>query len=363
MNILIAAGGSGGHIFPALSLAGELKKINPDCNIVLIGGNRKLELELFKKSNCNYRLFNLIAPSSKLSFRIFLFLLQFIKSIFWSFKLLQELKPKAVVGFGGYISLPLVLAAKCRNIPVIIHEQNVLIGKANRLLAPLANKIALSFKESAPFIKQKRKIVISGNPVRFNFLNKNKSEAVKYFLLEEGKFTIFVTGGSQGAHFLNQVLLELAAKLNEEEKGKLQFIHLTGADDFSRVEQNYKNYKIKAAVFSFLDKMDLAYLAGDLIISRSGATTVAEICAFGQPSILVPYPFAGGHQKFNALALEGRGAAVVIEQKNLNALILKDTIISLLNDNQRLESISTNSRNLSNLGGAEKLAQEVISLC
>lgn len=363
MNILIAAGGSGGHIFPALSLAGELKKRNPDYNIVLIGGDRKLELELFKKSNYNHRLFKLIAPSSKLSFRVFLFLLQFIKSTFWSFKLLQELKPKVVVGFGGYISVPVVLAAKCRNIPVIIHEQNVMPGRANRFLALLADKIALSFEESTPFIKQKRKIIISGNPIRFNFLNKNKSGALKYFFLDEDKFTIFITGGSQGAHFLNQVLVEVTSKLNEAEKNKLQFIHLTGADDFIWVEQNYKNYKIKTVVFSFLDKMDLAYAASDLIISRSGATTVAEICAGGKPSILVPYPFAGGHQKFNALALESRGAAIVIEQKNLNAVVLKDTIISLLNDNKRLKSMSTNSRNLSNVHAAENLAQEVLSLC
>jgi len=172
-----------------------------------------------------------------------------------------------------------------------------------------------------------------------------------------------VIGGSQGAHFLNQILIELIGILSAEEKDKLQFIHLTGAGDFNWVKQCYQNYKSKVAVFSFLEEMDLAYLASDLVISRAGATAIAEICTLGRPAILVPYPYAGGHQRFNALVLKKKGAAVVLEQKELSAEILKENLISLMNNKKHLETISVNSLSLSFAQASENLAGEVLSLC
>ena len=363
MSILIAGGGTGGHIFPALSLAQGLKRKNPGSRIVLVGLNRRLELELFKKNNCDYRLLNLVTPPMKLSFTGILFLLQFIRALFQSYRLIRELKPRVAVGFGGYTSVPVILAAKLKHIPIIIHEQNVLPGRANRFLAGLADRVALSFRESRIFFKQKEKIVVTGNPLHFNFLNKSKADACDHFKLDKDKFTVLVVGGSQGARFLNQILTELTGLLTPEQKNKLQFIHLTGVNDFGWVQQNYRNYKVKAAVFSFLDEIGLAYNASDLVISRAGATTVAEICNFGLPAIFIPYPYAGGHQHYNALALKNKGAAVVLEQKRLTAVTLKNNLIDLMVNKEQLESISANSHKLSFTNARENLAQEVLSLC
>lgn len=363
MNILIAGGGTGGHIFPAFSLARALKKIDPGLKIVFVSSDRKLELELFQKNKCDYRTLKLITPPSGLSFRILLFLSQFIKAFFASNRLVKELKPKAVVGFGSYISLAVILAAKFNRIPVIIHEQNVWPGRANRFLALFANKIAVSFKESYNYIGQKEKLVLTGNPVRFSFSNQNKKEALEHFKLSPNKFTILLMGGSQGAHFLNQLLAELTGILNKEDKDNLQFIHLSGADDFGLVKESYQSAQMNAAVFSFLDEMDLAYLASDLIVGRAGATAIAEICNLGRPSILVPYPYAGAHQKCNALVLQNKGAALVLEQKNLTAEILRNNIISLTADKKRLELMAANSRILSFPQAGENLAGEVINLC
>lgn len=375
MNILIAGGGTGGHIFPALSLAQELRRKNPANKIIFVGSDRKLELELFKKNNCDYRILKLVTPPTSLSFKVLLFLLQFIRALFKSFKLVKEFKPQVVVGFGSYTSVAVILAAKFsdanrgrstpgrKNITILIHEQNVYPGRANRFLGILADKIAISFRESQDYVRQKNKIVITGNPVRFSFLNKDKAVALKYFKLVPDKFTILVMGGSQGAHFLNQALVKLISILRAEERDKLQFIHLTGTGDFNWVKQCYQNYEGKAAIFSFLDEMDLAYLASDLVIGRAGATAIAEICTLGRPSILVPYPYAGGHQKFNALVLKKKGAAVVLEQKELSAKILKDNLINLMNDKKRLENISANSSSLSFAQAGENLAREVLSLC
>ena len=356
MKILIATGGGGGHLYPALSLAEELKSRQAN---ILFAVNRPSP-PLKAKGYPFTRILAFPAPYG-LSFKIFAFLMALPIGFLQSLFLLRNFKPDVVVGFGGYFSFPVVLAAVILKVPTLIHEQNVMPGRANRLLSKFVRRIALGFEEAENYFKGKP-TVVTGNPIREHILNNNtgREKALKEFGLEADRFTILVMGGSQGASGLN--VLFIYALLRIEDRMGLQVIHLTGERDYEIIKADYGALILKYKVFSFLDRMEVAYRVCDLVISRAGASTISELTALGLPAILIPYTGAGAHQLENAKYLASRGAAIMLEEENANPTRLKVALAELLKDRQRLKSMARASKALGQPEATRRLADVVAEI-
>ena len=347
MKVLIAAGSSGGHIFPAIATTFRLKELNKSTEIRFVGSGKKLDGDIFKNEGYDY-----YTVSSKR--RIF-------KDLFSAFFILRKFQPDIAVGFGGYVSFPVLIMAKLLGIPTMAHEQNLCPGLANRILSNLVDRVAVSFKETNNFFLRKSIIEETGNPLRANLVKLDKAKALERFGLNQGKFTMLVMGGSQGAHFVNEIVLEALNDMSDAQKGRLQVIHLSGIIDFEFVKARYESISVANKVFSFFDMMSQAYSACDLVISRAGATSIAELTFFGRPAILIPYPNAKVHQIDNARFMEENGAAIVIEQRHLSRERLKTALLGLMDDKDALKRMSETSSRLSKPDAAYRLAVEIFN--
>lgn len=313
MNITIATGGSGGHVIPALKVARELQKRK--CEVRFAGAfnvwKERIARAGFPFDELELRGINFTRPLGlPRTFRLYL------KGTFAAGGLLRKYKTGVVAGFGGYGSFPVVLAAVISRCPTLIHEQNVLPGRANAVLAGLVNKVAVSFPQSRKYLRGNN-VVLTGCPSHVPLEAPDTKEFRKEFRLEEGRKTILVLGGSQGSRRLNEVFLEAASELKD--KMALQVIHLCGKDDYPSLKEQYARLGIPFALFVFFEAMERVYPAADLVISRAGAVSVTELVRFRKPAILVPYPHAGGHQKNNADVLVQAGVGESIEQGDLAA--------------------------------------------
>jgi UDP-N-acetylglucosamine--N-acetylmuramyl-(pentapeptide) pyrophosphoryl-undecaprenol N-acetylglucosamine transferase len=252
-----------------------------------------------------------------------------------SMLILLRFKPDLVIGFGGYASFFLVFFAWLLRIKTIIHEENVLMGRANRLLSPFVDCISIGFKQTEELLSfYKQKMVFTGNPLRKDFKIIEKKEASQYFGFSPDYFTILVMGGSQGAHRINIEFLKSIFLLKN--KVLFQVIHLTGEKDFAFLDKEYKNINIKIALFKFLKPMHYAFSAADLVICRAGAMTISEIIFFKLPAIIIPYPYAYRHQMYNATILRDNGCAILIEEDRLNSEVLSESILRLMESENKL---------------------------
>ncbi len=385
MRIIIAASGRGGHLFPALSLAQELKRNNFQIYFVLDKGGS--DQEVIKRG---FALESLSATSIKLNSLKTFFgsTIGLLKSFVESLAILRRVKPRAVVGFGGYASFPVVLLAAIKGIPTVIHEQNVIPGRANRMLSLWAGKIAISFLATQKYFNSS-KTVFTGTPVREELLAAREEDALKEFNLEKDKFTILVMGGSQGSRRINQAFIDAASSLKDAllrpapfgqgfeglsceavhesstaKKDALTFqvIHIAGRDDYDYVKNAYAKTNLRVCCIAFLEKMGYAYSIADLVISRAGASSLSEIAAFRIPSILVPYPFARNHQMANASVFRELGAAVIIEDKDLSGEKLRAVLSQLLSQKGRLKKMQEGFGRIGAVDAAKKLAQVVTSV-
>lgn len=364
-KVLIAAGGSGGHIFPAVALARNLREDKGVSEVRFVGGNKELDRRIFKKEGLDFFLLTANKLPYKISFKLVSFFIKlsfdFIKSLF----IILTYRPDVVVGFGGYVSFPIIFAAFIFKVPRIVHEQNVVAGRANKVLFKIADKVAISFKETEKFLKggDAGKVVFTGNPIRREIFKDDKTFGNRSLGLSESKFTILVVGGSQGAHFLNETFVSALRELSEESRRALQVIHLTGVKDYEWALKAYSELAgLQYRVYSFLDRIEEAYSASDLIVTRSGASALFEIALFGKPMIIVPYPFAMSHQLENANAFAKKGAAVVVEEKGLSPHIFKDIISKLLADKEKLSNMGRAAKSLSVKDASDNLAREVLKL-
>ena len=352
MKVLIACGGTGGHIFPGLSLAQEFQARGIK-EVLLVGTDHPLEVKLFGSFGLPYRLM----PVAKLSanpVKLLKFLVRFIVASLKSINLLFEYKPDVVVGFGGYASFPICKFAAVMGKPLFLHEQNCEAGLANRVLAILAKRVAVSFKETEKAFG--KKAVFTGNPIRKKLLSAKREEALRLYKLSADKFTVLILGGSQGSQRINMMVSQVLRVLNEEEKGQIQIIHIAGIRDYDEVRTKYEGSGIEARVYDFVEDIGYAYAMADLIVSRAGATALFEIAALGIPSIMIPYRFAGGHQYHNAAALEKMGGTIVMEELGLTPQMLKDKIFELKNDSAKLRKISECARSFAVPDAASRLA-------
>lgn len=364
MQILIAAGGTGGHIFPAISLAERLKATQSiKAEILFVCSSKRTDVELLKsKSEACFKTETLPVCSLGriFSLKLFNFLVRLYLASIKSYMLLRRFKPDIVIGFGGYVSGPVVMLASFMNIPTIIHEQNLIPGKANRLLSRLVDRVAVSFEDTQKFFPQKS--VLTGNPIRSDFSRISCAKARRILGLCEDRFTILVMGGSQGAHTINEAILKVISLMDKEEKTNLQLIHLCGEIDKEMVESTYKTLGIVNAAFTFSLDMNTIYSAADVVISRAGATSLAEIAYFGLPSVLIPYPYSKYHQYANAKFFADNGAAVLIEQGNRMSDNLRLYISSLMKDRLKLCTMAEAAKKLAAADSAGCLAGEVLRL-
>jgi len=365
LKILISGGGTGGHIFPAIAIADALRNTVPDCDILFVGALGKMEMEKVPQAGYPIKGLRISAFQRRLSLKNLSFPLKVVFSMVKAYKIITSFKPDVVVGVGGFASGPTLKVAVNRRIPVVIQEQNSYPGITNRLLAKHAEKICVAYDGMEKWFPA-GKILKTGNPVRENVINiqNKKDEAFRYFELESGKPVVLIVGGSQGALSINQAL---SYNLKDLEQCGVQMIWQTGklfADKAkSAIQEKIANPRDKDFhVYEFITRMDLAYAAADLVISRAGAIAISELSAVQKPSILIPYPAAAeDHQAKNAKALADKQAAIFLadsEAKIKIATIVK----SLIEDEEKRDTLSKNIGEFAVHNSAQKIAEQIIKI-
>lgn len=360
-RIIISGGGTGGHIFPAVSIANALKKLDPSTEILFVGANGRMEME--KVPAAGYKIIGLniqgIQRGSIIKNLMFPFKL--IGSVRAALKIIKDFKPDAAVGVGGYASGPLLYAASLKGIPTLIQEQNSYAGVTNKWLGKKAKKICVAFDGMDKFFPAER-IIKTGNPVRKESVSiaGKQMQALELYSLSAHKKTVLVLGGSLGARTLNH---SIQAGLQKFINADVQVIWQTGKYYYkSIIEQLGENIHPNIQVREFLNRMDLAYAAADVIISRAGAGTIAELCEIKKPVILVPSPnVAEDHQTKNALALVQENAAIFVADRDAEAKLV-DKTLELLKDKEKQKILCNNIGKLAMPNADEVIAKEVIQI-
>ncbi len=363
MRILIACGGTGGHIFPAIALAQELKRKGcPDS--VFVVDDSMVNKELIRKAGFDFMVLAVPKMPYGVSAKWLVFIIKLITSRLNAEPIVAQINPDIAIGFGAYISGPVMQTASSMGIKMLIHEQNVFLGRANRMLFNMADRVALSF--NSPLIKKDAKCTLTGTPIRQELLDGFKmitnDEALKAFRFSKERKTLLVLGGSRGASAINKAMIDMVKLLSDEKKDSIQIIHIAGHKDCEMVEQAYRVNKVMHWVRGFYDKMAFSYKASDMIISRAGAATISEIALFGIPALFIPYPWAGNHQRDNAAFIAREGAAVILKESRLSPKKLKHEIFSIISDEDGMRRMVTNMRIFSKPDAAKDLAGAVMGL-
>lgn len=359
LRVLVATGSSGGHVFPALSFIDALRETHPSAKSLLVVPQRhRIDARAFAGYDVRFIPFASLHP--KLCVKNLFALFELVKASVASFFIFVEFRPQVVVGFGSLAALPSVLYGWFFRAKTVIHEQNVSPGLANRVASYFADKIALSFRQTEKYFGHAAaKLRFTGNLLRKELRVVKKEEARRFFHLSEALFTILVMGGSQGSRAINRAFLESLASLGGT--SFIQIIHLTGMQDYEPVRQAYEQLNVACRVFPFLQEMQYAYSASDIVIGRAGATTIAELAFFGSPAILVPYPFASRHQLENALLLERAGCAVLIEEDKLSSICLSKALGDFLRIPERINSMKKHYEDFPSIDSKAVFLEEVFS--
>lgn len=363
MNIAFAGGGTAGHLYPALCVAEELRRRDPGFKALFLVSKRDMDRENLGEYPFRFEELAVTGFGGALSCRMVPAAVRLLKASKRAIGLLRQTGAQAVVAFGAYVSVAPALAAKLLGLKVIIHEQNAVMGRANRCLLPFADGVGWGLPVHEDKTCGKRS-VFTGIPVRAGLLGMMpRGEALDYLGLERGRFTLLVMGGSQGAHAINAFLMKGAGLLSR--RGDIQVVHLSGRDDYAPVLLEYARAGLEAVVFPYLKEMEWAYAAADLAVCRCGAMTFAEIAQAGLPAVLIPYPRAvNDHQMANARVFERAGAALVRRESDLDPEGLVEDIFGLKGGEEGLVRMGKAARSLAEPRAAEKLAdliEEVVT--
>ncbi len=360
-KVIISGGGTGGHIFPAISIANALKALCPDMEILFVGALGRMEME--KVPAAGYKIIGL--PISgfqrKLTPANIKVIFKLMYSLVKARRIIADFNPDVAVGVGGYASGPLLKIASQKGIPTVIQEQNSYAGVTNKLLAKKAAKICVAYEGMEKFFP-KEKIIMTGNPVRQDLVNleSKRDEAISFFGLDKTKKTILILGGSLGARTVND---SLAANLDILKNEEIQVIWQTGPRYFDEMKQKADAsgaFNVKA--MAFISRMDLAFAAADLVVSRAGAGTISELCLVGKASILVPSPnVAEDHQTQNALALTKKDAAILVKDADAKESLVR-TMLATVNQPEELNRLSQNILKLAEKDSAKRIAEEILKL-
>jgi len=356
MKFLLSGGGTGGHLFPAIALAEEILLRKKGNEVLFVGAERGIEREILPQKGYDCVFLNIKPLRGGGLLGLISGLLRLPIAIIRAMMIIRKFNPDAVIGSGGYACAPVIIAAYLMRKKRFLLEQNIIPGFTNRILGRFVDAVITAFKNSYKYFKAKR-VEWLGNPVRRqlfdNFINDS---------IEDEYFTVLVFGGSQGAHFINEMAVE-AFRIINEKKEPINITHQTGRKDFEEIKNRYGSAGISAYVTEFIDDMSTAYRTADLVICRSGATSIAEITVCKKPSILIPYPYAADdHQRLNALELVDAGAAIMLEQKTLTPEILAEAILSLKRDPTRLKSMSEHASRIAKPEAAREIMDFVITL-
>ncbi len=359
MRIIITGGGTGGHIYPGISLAREFQSRDKNNEIIFVGTEHKMESEIIPQEGFRFLGLRVKGIERKFSLESLSALFLFLGSLFTSYGIIKDFKPDLVIGTGGYVSGSVALVSSLLGIPTFIHEQNVIPGITNQFLSLTGKKVFTSFPESAGYFWKKERIVFLGNPIRKSIWQGNKEKIIKENNLDSTKKTILVFGGSKGASTINKMVLHSLYLIEESIWLEWQVLIISGEEDFKNLTEKVTKspFKETVRVLPYLHNIEDAYDLADLVVCRAGATTIAELSAKGIAAILIPYPYAtGNHQLYNARFLESNLAALIIEEKELNREKLAAELSKLLADNKRLDLLARNSKKL----GKRKAAQDIV---
>jgi UDP-N-acetylglucosamine--N-acetylmuramyl-(pentapeptide) pyrophosphoryl-undecaprenol N-acetylglucosamine transferase len=346
LRVIIAGGGTGGHLFPGLAVADALGRRRPS-RIVFVGSSRGIETRVVAKRGYPLRTLPVRALRGQGFLGLANSVLRLPASLLSAWRLLGEIRPDLLIGVGGYASGPVVIAGRWHRVPTVLLEQNAHPGLTNRVLAHFADRICVSFSESMEYFPRGG-TVQTGNPVR---------PPTEPMAARREGFSVLIFGGSAGAHRLNDIGVEAVARL---ERSRLHVVHQTGDADFDTVRDRYRQLEIEADVRPFIDDMAAAYAAADIVVCRAGATTLAELTALGKPALLVPYPYAADdHQRKNAESLVARGAAMMILDRDLSAASLSQAIAGCRAEPERLAAMARAARSL----GRPDAAERVVDVC
>lgn len=357
-KFILSGGGTGGHIYPAVAIANELKARFPECEILFVGASDKMEMQ--KVPQAGYKIIGLwiAGIQRRLTLDNAMFPLKLASSLLKSRRIIKDFKPDVVIGTGGFASGPLLKAASGMGVPTVIQEQNSFPGITNKWLAKTASKICVAYDNLERFFPA-NKIVFTGNPVRQDLIDTDtkRAEAVKHFELDPNKKTLLVLGGSLGARRVNQLIDKELAYIQAHD---VQVIWQCGKLYYDLYKHHSEKSNVQ--VLAFIDRMDLVYAAADFVVSRAGASSVSELCIVGKPVIFIPSPnVAEDHQTKNAEAIVSKGGAILLKEAQLDTQF-QPVFADLVNNAEKQQSLSQNIKKLAKVNATNDIVEEVIKL-
>lgn len=364
MKVIISGGGTGGHIYPAIAIADALKERVPGVDILFVGAKDRMEMQMVPKAGYPIEGIEVAGFNRKNILKNIKVVFKLLKGLSKAKSILKNFKPDIAVGVGGYASAPVLKEASKMGIPTLVQEQNSYAGLTNKLLGKNASKICVAYDGMEKYFPAD-KIVKTGNPCRHNLLNNNatKKEALQFFNFDDNKKTLLILGGSLGARTMNQAVYN---DLDSIISNDIQVIWQCGKNYLFEIsiEMRHKieNSKVNVEVFDFIDRMDLAFLAADLVISRAGAGTISELSILAKPAILVPSPnVAEDHQTKNAMALVKHDAAILVKDSEAMKELIP-TALEVLNDENRIKTLSNNIANIAEYDSANRIVDEILKI-
>ena len=366
ITAIVTGGGTGGHVYPAIAIAQALED-NENVEKVYYAGS-KLNMEYNIATNLGFEFldFKVHGMPRKISFSFIGWFLEVLAAYFKAILVLSKIKPDIIVGTGGYVSAPSLMAASALKIPIVIHDPDAHPGVVNRFISNYASIVSVAFEGAKKYFKNTN-IILNGNPLRDIFRQTSKREAVEQLGLDENKNTLLVMGGSQGAKSINTAISEIAKVLVEEKN--IQIIHQTGKKNYDiyieQLEKNWAEYKNSQSIIiqPYFEDMSIPLAAADIVISRAGSMSISEIHLNGLPAILIPYPHAAAnHQYHNAKAFEANGAGMCIEDKDCSGTLLLEKITELFENKETLAKMKENNLSLSTPNATKNIVEQVIKL-
>ncbi len=357
MKAILAAGGTAGHINPAVAIAKKI--VSGGGEVLFIGNENGMEFELVPKEGFKIEGIRVSGFKRSLSPKNIKTAWQAVRGIAKTRKIIKDFAPDIVIGCGGYVSGPAVYSAAMMKIPTLIHEQNAFPGLTTKILSKVADKICISFEDSIKYIDKKEKIVISGNPLRENILETSYEEARAKLGLT--KPAVLVFGGSLGAKKINDTMLKTVTDIG----GDIEIIWGTGKRYYDEIKEQLKDAKLpdNIKIMPYIYNMDEVMSGVDVVVSRAGAITLGEICAKGKGAVLIPSPYVtNNHQEYNARALEKNGAAIIIGENELSPALLKKTLLELAGDKEKLGKMQKNALKMSKADAADIIYKEILQL-
>ncbi len=356
MRYLFAGGGTGGHIFPAIAIADEIRKMDATAEILFIGAKGRIEENIVPSNNYRLETIEIAGINRSNMLKNIGLPVKFLGALRKCRDIIREFKPDVAVGTGGFVCGPVIYQAHKSGVPTLIQEGNAYAGKTIRFLSSKSDKVVINFEETIKFLKRKDNVVKVAHPIRSSLKRINKEEALKYFNLPADRKTILIFGGSQGAHGINEAVISAASKFHS---AGMNLIWQAGKSDAANAQEEFSEFSDRIRIFEFIDRMDMAYSASDLVVCRAGITSIMELSFMKTPSILIPLPgSAENHQEMNARSFESKGASRVVLQHEAKEKLYEE-ILKIINDDEEISNMSSSAGDFADPLAAEKIAKEV----